>query len=171
MGIEPDERRTIVALDVGTSGEALKLVTELQGTTGMFKVGSQLFTAEGPDIVQAIVDRGERVFLDLKFHDIPNTVSRAAVQAAKLGVSMLTIHASGGTAMIQATRQALEDQIGDQRPIVVAITVLTSMDEAGPRDNGCRGNHAPAGVASRAAGRPGRCRWFCLLPGGDPTAA
>ena len=129
MGLERNGRPTIVALDVGSGGEALKLVEELQGIAGMFKVGNQLFTAEGPDIVRAIVDRGERVFLDLKFHDIPNTVSRAAVQAAKLGVSMLTVHASGGWAMIEATRRALENQIGDPRPIVVAITVLTSMDE------------------------------------------
>ena len=94
----------------------------------MFKIGNQLFTAEGPELVREIVDRGEGIFLDLKFHDIPHTVSRAAVEAAKLGVSMMTIHASGGPEMIGATMRALAEEFGERRPLVVAITVLTSID-------------------------------------------
>ncbi len=119
----------IVALDVPTRDEAAVLVNQLRGLAGMFKIGSRLFTAEGPDVVRAVIDSGERVFLDLKFHDIPNTVATAAVEAGKLGVSMLTVHASGGAAVFEATRRAIEDSLGESRPLVVAVTVLTSMDE------------------------------------------
>ena len=95
----------------------------------MFKVGNQLFMAEGPDIVRAIIERGERVFLDMKFHDIPNTVSSASVECARLGVSMMTVHASGGGEMIRVTRERLDAECGDNRPLIVAVTVLTSLDE------------------------------------------
>ena len=129
MNTEPKVCPVIVALDVGSRGEALGLVAQLTGLAGMFKVGNELFVADGPDVVRAIVDNGERVFLDLKLHDIPNTVSRAALEAAGLGVSMLTIHASGGSEMIQSTRKALEDRFGEDRPVIVAVTVLTSIDD------------------------------------------
>ncbi len=129
MNSERGDSPVIVALDVGSRQEASGLVTNLNGLVGMFKVGSELFVAEGPDIVRTIVDGGERVFLDLKLHDIPNTVSKAAVEAAGLGVSMLTIHASGGPEMIRTTRKALEDRFGEKRPIIVAVTVLTSIDD------------------------------------------
>ncbi len=129
MNNERNARPVIVALDVGSGGEALGLVAQLKGLAGMFKVGNELFVAEGPDVVRAIVDKGDRVFLDLKLHDIPNTVSKAAVEAGKLGVSMLTVHAAGGSEMIQATRKALEDRFGEDRPAVVAVTVLTSIDD------------------------------------------
>ena len=119
----------IVALDVTTRDEAAVLVKQLRGLAGMFKIGSRLFTAAGPDVVRAVIDSGERVFLDLKFHDIPNTVATAAVEAGKLGVSMLTVHASGGADVFEATRHAIEDSLGESRPLVVAVTVLTSMDE------------------------------------------
>ncbi len=119
----------IIALDVASRVEATNLVSRLTGHAGMFKVGHELFVAEGPDVVRAIVDGGDRVFLDLKLHDIPNTVSRAAIEAGNLGVSMMTVHAAGGPAMIQATRRALEDRYGEDRPTVVAVTVLTSIDE------------------------------------------
>ena len=119
----------IVALDVTTRDEAAVLVNQLRGLAGMFKIGSRLFTAAGPDVVRAVIDSGERVFLDLKFHDIPNTVATAAVEAGKLGVSMLTVHASGGADVFEATRHAIEDSLGESRPLVVAVTVLTSMDE------------------------------------------
>ena len=120
--------RVIVALDVGSRAEAGSLVTQLKGLAEMFKVGNELFVAEGPDLVRSIVDGGESVFLDLKLHDIPNTVSKAALEVAALGVSMLTIHASGGPEMIQSTRKGLEDRFGENRPVVVAVTVLTSID-------------------------------------------
>ena len=122
------KEKIIIALDVSSREEAMHLVKDLRDTVGMFKVGSQLFTACGPQIVRDIVASGGKVFLDLKFHDIPNTVTHAAVEAAKLGVSMMTIHASGGRAMMQSVTKELHDKFGNKRPIVVAITVLTSFD-------------------------------------------
>jgi orotidine-5'-phosphate decarboxylase len=122
------KEKIIIALDVSSREEAMHLVKDLRDTVGMFKVGGQLFTACGPQIVRDIVASGGKVFLDLKFHDIPNTVSHAAVDAAKLGVSMMTIHASGGRAMMQSVAKELHEKFGNKRPIVVAITVLTSFD-------------------------------------------
>jgi orotidine-5'-phosphate decarboxylase len=139
----------IVALDVSSGGEALALVDKCRGKVGMFKVGNQLFMAEGPDIVRAIVERGERVFLDMKFHDIPNTVAHAAVESASLGVSMMTIHASGGPEMIRATRDRLDVDCPDRRPIIVAVTVLTSLDEASLRGVGV--DRAPSDQVLRLA--------------------
>lgn len=117
----------IIPLDVSSRSDALLLVDALGDSVGMFKIGSQLFTSAGPDLVREIVDRGVATFLDLKFHDIPNTVSSAAIEAAKLGVSMMTIHAAGGPDMINVTMRALDEEFGDRRPMVVAITVLTSI--------------------------------------------
>jgi orotidine-5'-phosphate decarboxylase len=129
LNTERNSRPIIIALDVGSRREASGLLAQLKGLAGMFKVGNELFVAEGPDVVRTIVANGERVFLDLKLHDIPSTVSKAALEAAGLGVSMLTIHASGGPEMIQSTRKALEDRYGDDRPALVAVTVLTSIDD------------------------------------------
>jgi orotidine-5'-phosphate decarboxylase len=120
--------KIIVALDVSSRSEALHIVGDLYEMVGMFKVGAQLFTACGPDIVREIIAIGGKVFLDLKFHDIPNTVTHAAREAAKLGVSMLTIHASGGRAMMQSVTKCLHEEFGPSKPIVVAVTVLTSFD-------------------------------------------
>ncbi len=117
--------RLIVALDVPEEALAIVLVDALAGKVGMFKVGSQLFTAAGPDVVRRIVGRGEHVFLDLKFHDIPNTVAGAVSSAAQLGVSLLTVHGLGGKAMLQAAAGALP-ALGMR---LLAITVLTSHDE------------------------------------------
>jgi orotidine-5'-phosphate decarboxylase len=121
-------RKVIIALDVSSREEAVHLVKQLHELAGMFKVGSQLFTASGPPIVREIIDAGGKVFLDLKFHDIPNTVSHAAVEAARLGVSMMTIHALGGRAMMEAAAKELGDKFGERKPTVVAVTVLTSLD-------------------------------------------
>ena len=121
-------RKVITALDVSSRDEALHLVKELHDLVGMFKVGSQLFMSAGPAIVREIVEAGGKVFLDLKFHDIPNTVTHAAAEAAKLGISMMTIHASGGRAMMEAVVKGLQDKSGTHRPLVVAVTVLTSLD-------------------------------------------
>jgi orotidine-5'-phosphate decarboxylase len=121
-------RRIIVALDISSRSKALQLVTELHDLVGMFKVGSQLFTSAGPAIVREIIDGGGKVFLDLKFHDIPNTATHAALEAAKLGVSMMTIHASGGRAMMESVAKELRDRPASERPLVVAVTVLTSLD-------------------------------------------
>jgi orotidine-5'-phosphate decarboxylase len=115
-----------VALDVATADEARALVDRLAGSVGMFKVGSRLFTAVGPQLVREIVGRGEKVFLDLKYHDIPNTVAEAVGQAGLLGVSLMTVHALGGKAMMEAAVGALP-AMGTR---VLAVTLLTSHDEA-----------------------------------------
>jgi orotidine-5'-phosphate decarboxylase len=129
----PDPKdRLIVALDVETLTEAERLVDRLQGLVTRFKIGSQLFTAAGPAAVECVQKRGAEVFLDLKFHDIPNTVAAAAREAARLGVLMFNVHASGGRAMMTAaaTGAAAARNLGVRRPIVLAVTVLTSLDRA-----------------------------------------
>ena len=129
----------IVALDVSSAAEALALADTLCGTVGAFKIGKQLFTAEGPVIVQTLAQRGERVFLDLKFHDIPNTVAGAVASAVKTGAWMINVHASGGRAMMQAAAGAAREtaeQLGRERPLVIAVTVLTSLDDASLAETG-----------------------------------
>jgi orotidine-5'-phosphate decarboxylase len=118
--------RLIVALDVASAEEARALVARLEDGVGMFKVGSQLFTAAGPDFVRELVSGGHRVFLDLKFHDIPNTVANAVSAACRLGVSLVDVHALGGRAMIEAAASALP-AMGAR---LLAVTLLTSHDEA-----------------------------------------
>jgi orotidine-5'-phosphate decarboxylase len=124
----------LVALDVSSSAKAIALADALRGVAGGFKIGSRLFTSEGPSVVRALVDKGDRVFLDLKFHDIPNTVAQAVAAATSLGVWMVNVHASGGTMMMQAAREAARDtaaRTGAAAPIVIAVTVLTSMTPEG----------------------------------------
>lgn len=118
--------RLIVALDVADVAAARALAARLAGEVGLFKVGSQLFTAGGPAVVRDLVAAGQQVFLDLKFHDIPNTVAGAVAAAAELGVSLLTVHAAGGPAMIEAAAQGARGTSAR----VLAITVLTSLDAA-----------------------------------------
>ncbi len=121
----------LIALDVDSAGKALALADALRGVAGGFKVGSRLFTSEGPSIVRALVERGDRVFLDLKFHDIPNTVADSVAAAASLGVWMVNVHAAGGTRMMQAASDAAYEtaaRTGGVRPLVIAVTVLTSMN-------------------------------------------
>lgn len=127
------KERLIVALDVETHGEALELFNALKDFAGMFKIGSQLFTAAGPKVVREIVAAGGRVFLDLKFHDIPNTVARAGVEAARLGVSIFNVHASGGSEMMRRTIAEVHEASQREdltRPAIIAVTVLTSADRA-----------------------------------------
>lgn len=123
--------KIIVALDVATKKEALDLVEQLRGDISCFKVGLQLYTAEGPEIVRAVLGTGARVFLDLKLHDIPNTVARAVESAAELGVQMVTIHLSGGGAMIRAAVSACSGDL-----LLLGITLLTSASEQTLREIG-----------------------------------
>jgi orotidine-5'-phosphate decarboxylase len=125
--------KLIVALDVDTADKALALVDQLREVAGMFKIGSTLFTAVGPQIVKDIIASGSRVFLDLKFHGIPHQVAGAARSAAELGVSMFTVHSSGGPEMMKSAAQAVAEvaeRTGAPRAAVLAISVLTSVDSA-----------------------------------------
>ena len=117
----------LIALDVSSKKRALELADILRDVAGGFKIGSRLFTAEGPSIVDALVARGDKIFLDLKFHDIPNTVATAVTAASDLGVWMLTVHTQGGIDMMRAAKEA--SLSGSVSPLVVGITVLTSLDD------------------------------------------
>jgi orotidine-5'-phosphate decarboxylase len=152
----------LVALDVESGAQAIALADTLRGVAGGFKIGSRLFTAEGPSIVRALTGRGDRVFLDLKWHDIPNTVATAVAAAASLGVWMVNVHASGGTRMMQAAREAAHEsaaRLGRTPPLVIAVTVLTSMNQAALGETGVHGD-VPGQVVrlaqlSKAAGLDG----------------
>lgn len=130
------DQRLIVALDVSSAAAAQKIVSALGDSVHIYKVGMQLYTAEGPQIMRELVGSGRRVFLDLKYHDIPNTVASAVGEAVQLGVNMLTVHASGGSKMLQAAAEAAKTGNArggadvHVRPLqILAVTVLTSMDE------------------------------------------
>jgi orotidine-5'-phosphate decarboxylase len=129
----------LVALDVDTGARALDLVTQLRSVAGGFKIGNRLFTLEGPALVQKIAEAGCRVFLDLKYHDIPNTVAQAVESAVQTGAWMVNVHASGGVAMMRAAVDAGRNtaaRLNRPAPLLIAVTVLTSMDEQTLRDLG-----------------------------------
>jgi orotidine-5'-phosphate decarboxylase len=126
--VEEARKRLIVALDVPDAAAAAELVGQLESTCQWFKVGLELFVAAGPSIVELLTARGHSVFLDLKLHDIPNTVAAAVRSATRLGVKMMTLHAAGGPAMLSAARAALDGVA--EPPELLAVTVLTSMDQA-----------------------------------------
>ncbi|MDD3449828.1 MAG: orotidine-5'-phosphate decarboxylase [Gammaproteobacteria bacterium] len=132
-----NDPRVIVALDYPSAAAALALVERLDPARCRVKVGKELFTRAGPDLVRRLVDAGFDVFLDLKYHDIPNTVAGACAAAADLGVWMVNVHALGGRAMMEAAREALEG--GGRRPLLIAVTVLTSHSEADLADIGLAG--------------------------------
>ena len=134
-----NEPRIIVALDFDRDAPALSLIAQLDATACAVKVGSELFTAAGPELVRQIAARGFNVFLDLKFHDIPNTVARACDAATRLGVWMLNVHAAGGRAMLRAARDAVDGAAREKAkapPYLIAVTVLTSLDDADLREIG-----------------------------------
>lgn len=120
--------RVIVALDFADANRARHFIDLMQPAECRLKIGKELFTSAGPDFVREVTGRGFDVFLDLKFHDIPNTVAQACAAAAKLGVWMMNVHALGGEKMLRAAREALGDH--DHRPRLIAVTILTSMDDA-----------------------------------------
>ena len=139
----------IVALDVQTREEAVAKVKAIGDPVGFYKIGLELFTAEGPDVVKAVKDLGKKVFLDLKFHDIPRTVERAVGSAGRLGVDLLTIHSVGGKAMIRAAADAA-NAFGVNGPKVLAVTVLTSLDQTDLADVGIAGRTPAEQVAAMA---------------------
>lgn len=124
------DSKIIVALDYADAESAKALVNRLDPALCKLKVGKELFTAAGPAFVESLVKQGYDVFLDLKFHDIPNTVAKACQAAANLGVWMLNVHASGGLPMMQAAQEGLDKAYGAKAPLLIAVTVLTSMDES-----------------------------------------
>lgn len=145
----PVRNKLIVALDFPGAAAASRAAEQLRGHAGMFKVGSELFSAEGPNLVRDLVARGDRVFLDLKFHDIPNTVRAAARQAAQLGVGMFTVHASGGRKMLEAAVEGAREssgRAGTARPRMIAVTVLTSLSDVDLAEIGLVGSAKEAVV-------------------------
>ena len=126
--------KIFVALDVENKQKALEIVGDLRGLGACFKIGKQLFTSTGPELVREIVAMGEDVFLDLKYHDIPNTVAKAGVAAAELGVKIFNVHASGGRKMMEAVREEMNKLVNP--PLVLAVTILTSLGEEDIREVG-----------------------------------
>ena len=134
--------RIIFALDVEHFHEALHWVTLLKDRVGIFKVGKQLFTHSGPKVIDMICQKGQKVFLDLKYHDIPNTVAKAGEEATKHQVAMFNLHALGGFEMMRKTveaSRAISKGLNLSRPIILAVTILTSMDEEGLKEVGIQG--------------------------------
>ncbi len=150
--------KLIVALDVDSAARALDLFDALRATVGMFKIGAQLFTAAGPDIVRQIIARGGRIFLDLKFHDIPNTVAAAGIEATRLGVSIFNVHASGGAEMMRRTAESVAEIATREelaKPRVIAVTLLTSLDQKSLEQIGI--NDEPSSVVTRLSRSAADC--------------
>ncbi len=186
--INDPRQHLIVALDVSSAAAARKIVAAVGDSASTYKVGTQLYTAEGPQIVRQLVTSGRRIFLDLKNHDIPNTVASAIREAAKLGVSMLTVHASGGSKMLRAAVEVARSI--NPELMVLGVTVLTSMDEAdleeaGARDkildqvlrladlairSGCQGIVTSARETAQVRSRLGH-KFAIVNPGIRPTGA
>jgi orotidine-5'-phosphate decarboxylase len=155
--MDPRER-LIVALDVSTEAAAQKIVAAVGDSAATYKVGLQLYTAEGPQIVRDLISSGRKVFLDLKYHDIPNTVGLAVREAAGLGVAMLNVHALGGSKMLRAATEAARTVNRDVK--VLAVTVLTSMDESELTQVGVRGLVLDEVIRLAALARAEGCHGF-----------
>jgi orotidine-5'-phosphate decarboxylase len=142
----------IAALDLPSPENAIRLAERLASSVGAFKIGSELFTSGGPDIVRRVRATGAAVFLDLKFHDIPNTVAKAVASATRLDVQMLTVHTSGGMEMMRAAEASAHEtaaSMGSKPPLVLGVTVLTSMDSSALAETGC--SHSVAAQVQRLA--------------------
>lgn len=148
--------RLIVALDVSSAAATRKIVAAVGDSAFAYKVGLQLYTAEGPAIVRELVTSGRRIFLDLKYHDIPNTVGAAVREAAQLGISMLTVHASGGGKMLRSATEAAAGQAAS--PLVLAVTVLTSLEDDDLNKLGVRGNVVDQALRLAALALSNGCR-------------
>lgn len=151
--------RLIVALDVSSAGEAQRLVQRIGEAAGIYKVGLQLFTAEGPGLVRELVASGRRVFLDLKLHDIPNTVGHAVKAAAELGVHMLTVHSSGGSAMLRAAAEASAGRLN-----LLAVTVLTSLSDDDLHEIGVPGQVVDQALRMAVLARTAGCHGIVTSP-------
>jgi len=151
--------RLIVALDVSKAAEAQALVQRIGETAGIYKIGLQLFTAEGPSIVRDLVASGRRVFLDLKLHDIPNTVSHAVQAAVELGAYMLTVHASGGRAMLRAAAEAANGRLK-----ILAVTVLTSLTDEDLQETGVSGRVTDQALRMAALAQTAGCHGIVSSP-------
>jgi orotidine-5'-phosphate decarboxylase len=148
--------RLIVALDVPNAPEARRIVAAIGDSAQIYKVGKQLFTAEGPQVVRDLVASGRDVFLDLKYHDIPNTVAKAVRQATQLGVRMLTVHASGGLRMLRAAVEAAG--AGTKQPLILAVTVLTSLNDEDLQEIGFPCSVVDQALRLAALARTAGCR-------------
>lgn len=151
--------RLIVALDVSSAAEAQKLVARIGDAAGICKVGLQLFTAEGPNVVRDLVSSGRRVFLDLKLHDIPTTVALAVKSAVELGADMLTIHASGGSAMLRAATEAAAGRLN-----ILAVTVLTSLNDEDIQEIGISGRVSDQVLRMAALAQSAGCQGIVTSP-------
>jgi orotidine-5'-phosphate decarboxylase len=154
-----ESKRIIVALDFADADDALDLVYDLAGDVSLFKIGLQLYTSAGPEIVRAVLARHAQVFLDLKLHDIPNTVARAVAAAGELGVRMLTLHLSGGTRMIEAAVKACPPEL-----LLLGVTVLTSSDEETLRETGVEAGVEEQTVRLAALGAKAGIRGLIASP-------
>ena len=151
--------RLIVALDVSTAREAQALVQRIGDAAGVYKIGLQLFTHEGPQVVRGLVHSGRRVFLDLKLHDIPNTVSHAVKAAVELGAHMLTVHASGGSAMLRAATEAAAGRLD-----ILAVTVLTRLTDEDVAETGISGRVADQALRMAALAQNSGCSGVVTSP-------
>lgn len=151
--------RLVVALDVSTAAEVQKLVQRVGDAAGVYKVGLQLFTAEGPALVRDLVSSGKRIFLDLKLHDIPNTVAHAVKSAAELGVHMLTVHATGGAAMLHAATEAAARRVN-----ILGVTVLTSLNDEDMQEIGISGRVADQVLRMATLARNAGCWGIVTSP-------